>query len=240
MGQAPRAAEGLVAAEIAAWLRAHPRFLAEQPELYRWLAPPERVHGERLADHMAAMLRAERAHAAAMAERADGVLAAGRAAAGLAARVQEAVLALIAAANPADCVALEFPPLLAVDAASLCAEDRLFGARLVPAGTLARLLGGRAVLFRESPDDAPTAARRGRGAGGATRRWCAFPARDRRRCWPWWRASRQRSTRRRAPGRSPSSGARWRWRSGAEASARGAPRHARRSRAPGISALARA
>jgi uncharacterized protein YigA (DUF484 family) len=156
MGQAPRAAEGLVAAEIAAWLRAHPRFLAERPELYRWLAPPERVHGERLADHMAAMLRAERAHAAAMAERADGVLAAGRAAAGLAARVQEAVLALIAAANPADCVALEFPALLAVDAASLCAEDRLFGARLVPAGTLARLLGGRAVLFRESPDDAPT------------------------------------------------------------------------------------
>jgi hypothetical protein len=113
------------------------------------------VHGERFADHMAAMLRAERAHAAAMAERADGVLAAGRAAAGLASRVQEAVLALIAAADPVECVALEFPPLLAVDAASLCAEGRLFGARGVPAGTLARLLGGRAVRFREAPEDAP-------------------------------------------------------------------------------------
>jgi uncharacterized protein YigA (DUF484 family) len=154
MGQAPRPAEALAADDVAAWLRAHPRFLAERPELYRWLVPPERVHGERLADHMAAMLRAERAHAAAMAERADGVLAAGRAAAGLASRVQEAVLALIAAADPVECVALEFPVLLAVDAASFCAEGRLFGARAVPAGTLARLLGGRAVRFREAPEDA--------------------------------------------------------------------------------------
>ena len=68
-----------------------------------------RVHGEQLADHMAAMVRAERAHAAAMAERADNVLAAGRAAAGLAARVQEAVLALLRSHDPADCVSHEMP-----------------------------------------------------------------------------------------------------------------------------------
>ncbi len=48
---------------VAAFLRAHPAWLAEHPELYRLLAPPRRVHGEALADHMAAMLRAERAHA---------------------------------------------------------------------------------------------------------------------------------------------------------------------------------
>ncbi len=143
----------LDAAEIAAWLRGHPRFLAERPELYRWLAPPERVHGERLADHMAAMLRAERARAAAMAERADGVLAAGRAAAGLSARVQEAVLALIRAEHPAECVAAELPALLGVDAASLCAEAPLPGTRPLPPGTVARLLGGRAVLFRDLPDE---------------------------------------------------------------------------------------
>jgi uncharacterized protein len=141
-------------AEVTAFLRAHPRFLADQPDLYRFLAPPDRVHGERMADHMVAMIRAERVHAAAMAERADDVLAAGRAAAGLAARVQEAVLALIAAAAPAECVAAEFPALLAVDAAALCLETKFEGARLLPLGTVARLLGSRAVLFREDGSDA--------------------------------------------------------------------------------------
>jgi hypothetical protein len=77
------------------------------------------------------------------------VLAAGRAAAGLSGRVHEAVLALIGAADPIECVTAEFPALLAVDAAALCAEQPFAGARLVPAGTVARLLGGRAVVFRE-------------------------------------------------------------------------------------------
>ena len=149
-----RGGAALEAAEVAAWLRAHPRFLAERPDLYRWLAPPERVHGERLADHMAAMLRAERAHAAAMAERADGVLAAGRAAAGLSARVQEAVLALIRTEHPADCVTAELPALLGGDAASLCVEGLFPGGRALPLGTVARLLDGRAVLFRDLPDEA--------------------------------------------------------------------------------------
>ncbi|WP_048863433.1 hypothetical protein, partial [Acidisphaera rubrifaciens] len=66
---------------VAAFLRAHPEFLAERSDLYRVLAPPVRVHGDVLADHMAAMLRAERARGVVLAERVDGVLAAGRAAA---------------------------------------------------------------------------------------------------------------------------------------------------------------
>jgi hypothetical protein len=154
MEPTPRPAAELTPEAVAAWLRAHPRFLAGHPELYRFLSPPQRVHGERLADHMAAMLRAERQHAAAMAERADGVLAAGRAAAGLAARVQEAVLALIRADNPAECIAAELPALLAVDAATLCAEGDLPGARPLPAGAVERLLGPRAVLFREAGAEA--------------------------------------------------------------------------------------
>jgi uncharacterized protein len=154
MAQAPRESNPIGPADVAAYLRAHPRFLVEHPDLYRWLTPPERVHGDVLADHMGAMLRAERAHAAAMAERADGVLAAGRAAAGLTTRVQEAVLALIAADNPAECIVAELPALLAVDAASLCVEAPLPGARLLPAGTLDELLGTRAVLFRDQGAEA--------------------------------------------------------------------------------------
>lgn len=141
--------------DVAAYLRAHPHFLAERPELYRSLAPPQRVHGDALADHMLALLRAARAHATAMAERADFVLASRRAAAGLAALVQEAVLALIRADDPVECITAELPALLAVDAASLCIEALLPGGRSVPAGMVAALLGSRSVVLRSDAGDAP-------------------------------------------------------------------------------------
>ena len=139
---------------VHSFLRARPSWLAEHPDLYHLLAPPARVHGEALADHMAAMITAGRTRAAAMAERADLVLAAGRAEAALAAWVQPAVLALVGTADPADCVAHVLPGVLAVDAAALCIEDHRPGARPLPAGSVARLLGGRDVLFREDPPDA--------------------------------------------------------------------------------------
>jgi uncharacterized protein YigA (DUF484 family) len=141
-------------AYVEAFLRARPDWLAAHPELYRVLLPPRRVHGEPLADHMAAMVRAERYHAAEMAARADGVLAAGRAAAGLAQRVQSAVLALIHSSDAADCVTGELPGILAIDAAGLCVEDHLPGMRSVPPGTVSRLLHGRDVAFRVDPEDA--------------------------------------------------------------------------------------
>jgi uncharacterized protein len=133
-------------AAVAAFLRANPDWLAGNLDLYRVLTPPNRVHGEVLADHMAAMVRAERAHAAAMEERADDVLAAGRAAAGMASRVQEAVLALLRAAG-------EIPSILAVDSAHLCIEAIMPGTLPLPEGTVARLLGGRQVLFRDTVTD---------------------------------------------------------------------------------------
>lgn len=148
---ASRPADHPSAAAVEAFLRANPQFLAERPALYVALAPPRRVHGTVLADHMAAMLAAERARAAELAARADGVLAAGRAAAGLAARVQEAVLALLATASVAECVSAEMPALLAIDAASLCLEADRPGTRRLHAGTVQRLLGTRAVLFRAEP-----------------------------------------------------------------------------------------
>jgi uncharacterized protein YigA (DUF484 family) len=145
--------DGPDAAVVAAFLRANPSWLADNPELYRVLAPPRRVHGEQLADHMAAMVHAERAHSAAMAERADNVLAAGRAAAGLAARVQEAVLSLLRSRDAVDCVSHEMPGILGVDAVHLCVEAPQAGTRRLPAGTVIRLLDGRQVLFRDVATD---------------------------------------------------------------------------------------
>jgi uncharacterized protein YigA (DUF484 family) len=141
-------------AEVENFLRANPSFLAARPELYRVLAPPQRVHGEALADHMTAMVRIERAHAASQQERAESVLQAGRAAAGLADRVHAAVLALIAAPDVADCVSQELPHLLGVDAAALCCETFRPRWRSLPPGAVAALMRGRIVVSRDRPADA--------------------------------------------------------------------------------------
>ncbi len=140
--------------DVAAFLRANPGWLRDNPELYRVLAPPMRLHGDELADHMAAMLARARAHAQAECARADSVIAAGRAAAGLAARVQEAVLALIRAPDAAEFVRSELAALLAVDDACLCGDLGQPGTRLLPKGTVTRLMGRREVVFREAPADA--------------------------------------------------------------------------------------
>lgn len=139
------------AAQVAEFLRTHPHFLAENPELYRSLVPPARVHGAQMADHMAAMLTIERAHASAMAEQAGQVLAAGRAMAGLSARVHEAVLALMQASSLVECIADELPSLLAVDAVSLCIEASRPGLRRLPDGAVAELLGASRVVFETDP-----------------------------------------------------------------------------------------
>ena len=146
--------EAIDPAQIADYLRAHPDFLAARPELYRVLTPPQRVHGEALADHMTAMVRIERANAAAHEERAAAVLHAGRAAAGIADRVHEAVLALVGAPDLVDCVHSELPHLLGVDAAALCCETFRPRWRSLPPGAVAMLMRGKNVMCRDRPADA--------------------------------------------------------------------------------------
>jgi uncharacterized protein YigA (DUF484 family) len=136
----------LDAAQVASYLRAHPNFLADHPDLYRTLVPPARPHGVDVADHMAAMIAAERANAAAL-------LAASRAACGLAARVEAAVLALMRSEAVIDCIADEFPALLAVDAVSVCWEAKRENIRELPPGMVASLLGAAGVAWT-APHDA--------------------------------------------------------------------------------------
>jgi len=142
------------AAQVARYLREHPSFLADRPELYRVLTPPERVYGEGLADHMAAMVRLARSHNAMLEERANTVLEAGRAASFAAERVYAAVLALLEAPDVADCVASELPHLLGVDAAALCCETFRPRWRSLPPGAVAALMRGRGVVCRDRPADA--------------------------------------------------------------------------------------
>jgi len=102
------------AAAVEAFLHAHPGFLAARPQLYAVLTPPRRVHGEPLADHMTAMVEAGRAMW-------RDLLEAGRTQKNFSARVAEAVLALIAAADPFDCVRDEWPARLGVESCRLLA-----------------------------------------------------------------------------------------------------------------------
>lgn len=142
------------AGEVSAFLRRHPGWLAAQPGLYEALDPPERVHGDRLADHMAAMLAAERARALRLAACAADAAMDRRAAAGLTERVQAAVLALMQAADPADCIVQEWPGLLGLDAAALCAEGHRRGARQVAPGTVDAVLGRNGAVVRAGAGEA--------------------------------------------------------------------------------------
>ncbi len=145
---------------VARFLAENPDWLATQTDLYEVLSPPRRVHGDTLADHMAAMIDAARQQAASMSARAETVLQAGRAALGLSDRVREAVLALIRATDLGECVACDLPRLLGIDSALLWVEEPSQGlserllARSLPPGTVVRLLGRRDVRVRIAPLDA--------------------------------------------------------------------------------------
>ena len=141
---------------VQAFLHANPEFLAERPDLYRVLAPPRRVHGERLADHMAAMLAAERRRVRSLEAEMQAALTAGRAGNGLSMRVRLAVLALMRADDVTETVAQELPALLGLETCTLLSEapDRR-GVVKLPRGAVTRLLSpGRDALVRAVPSEA--------------------------------------------------------------------------------------
>ena len=143
--------------QVTRFLRDNPGWLAEQTGLYEQLAPPQRVHGEILADHMAAMLDEARRRAASSNEQAAGMLRALRAGSGVGGRVQEAILALVRADDLAACIAIDLPALLGIDAALLCSEagtPARLQARAVSPGAIAALIGTRDVVLRAGPSDA--------------------------------------------------------------------------------------
>ena len=141
---------------VAAYLRANPAFLADNPALYATLAPPTRVHGPAFADHMAAMLAQARTRATHAERTASATAADRRAAEGFLRRVQDAVLALMRAPDPAWLATHELAGLLRIDAARLCCEAPAApaGAAAVPPGTIAATLGQRQALVRAAQPDA--------------------------------------------------------------------------------------
>ncbi|MEY4843920.1 MAG: hypothetical protein RL312_201, partial [Pseudomonadota bacterium] len=172
-GKAPT---GPSAEEVEEFLRAHPDFLASRPELYRALAPPRRVHGDGLTDHMAAMLGAERERASALDAELRLALDAERAGLGLVSRVRLAVLALMRSDDAPETVVQEWPNLLGLESCTLCTEPPENPGQLwmrpeqrpLPRGMVERLLArGRDVLVRDKPEE--TEALHGEAAALITR-----------------------------------------------------------------------
>lgn len=161
LSPSPETAPGPNAEEVEAFLRAHPAFLTERPDLYRVLTPPRRVHGETLTDHMVAMIAAERSRRRVVEGEILAALEAGRAGSGLTIRVRLAVLALIRARGEVmEVVTQEIPALLGVETATLAAEpgpDRRYlpaGVLPLPAGAVSRLVGrGREAVVRTAPTE---------------------------------------------------------------------------------------
>ncbi|NKC33135.1 GAF domain-containing protein [Falsiroseomonas selenitidurans] len=159
-----------MAAEVAAYLLENPDFLARRPEIYRALAPPRRVHGENLADHMVAMVAAERARTRALEAEVQAAIDDGRAGATLVMRVRLAVLALMRSRDVVETVTQEWPALLRVESCALLAEPapasggpqtalafgfRRAGILPLPVGSVTRLVGrGRDARVRAEVTEA--------------------------------------------------------------------------------------
>lgn len=140
---------------VAAFLRAHPDFLAQQPDLYRLLNPPIRIHGERVADHMAAMIAAERRRLRSIEAELVANVTARRTDWHLTARVRLAALALMRCQDVVETVTEELPALIGIESCTLLAEqpDRR-GVLRLPRGAVARLLGpGREAVVRVTPTE---------------------------------------------------------------------------------------
>ncbi len=156
---APDMPEALPSAEsVVAFLRTHPDFLTEHPELFRVLAPPRRVHGDQFADHMAAMLGAERRRVRSLEAEVDAAVTAGRAGYGLTIRVRLAVLALMRSTDVIETVTQELPALLGIETCNLLSEkpDRR-GVLHLPRGAVSRLMGpGRDAVVRAAPTETLT------------------------------------------------------------------------------------
>ncbi len=162
MPQKPKDARdtGLKPADISAWLKENPEFLSQHPELLSDLVAPGRDLGGGVADLQQAMIEKLRADLELTRQRQRELIGTSRANLAGQARIHECILVMLTAGSfeqLIQIVATDFAVLLDLDVVTLCIEadgsdpltPHIRGLHVVPAGTVARLLGdGRPVLLR--------------------------------------------------------------------------------------------
>ncbi len=137
--------------EVEAFLRRHPDFLAERPDLLRAMTPPSRFSGEDpVADFQSAMIRGLKGDIDRLSQTSIDLMRLSRGNLTQQQRTHSAALLLAEVATPADfhrVVIQEWPKVLDVDAVALIIEDATAtdlhegprGVARVPAGTIDRL-----------------------------------------------------------------------------------------------------
>ena len=159
--------ETLAPEAVVQFLRAHPDFLLENPDLMTVLTPPQFNRGQGVVDMQGFMLNRLRAEVAEIASRERTLLAAAESNVNVQARVHHAVKALLRARSFDDLIRIineDLPEMLAVEATALCVEteEKLPGASasagvvVIKPGTIDRLMEGGAdiVLRPDSPGEA--------------------------------------------------------------------------------------
>lgn len=158
--EAPATARALAAAEVIAWLKAHPSFLAEHPEAARYLNPDGKTDDANIVDLGHILLRKARDEAERLAQECQGLVALSRDNMTAQAQMHSAVLSLLEAKSfeamlhsvthewPAllniECVAIGIESEMALD--SSLPNPHLF---LLPLGEVERMMRGRHVRLRE-------------------------------------------------------------------------------------------
>lgn len=120
----PRGA--MTAESVSAWLRRHPDFLIENPELLSFLTPPEFKRGERIVDMQRFMLDRLREEVSVLRRRERQLLSAAEGNAAGQAKVHQAAIAIVGAPDIdalTRIVGSTLPALLDIEAAVLCVEE---------------------------------------------------------------------------------------------------------------------
>lgn len=140
--------DSLAAETVSAWLRRHPEFLKENPEVLTFLTPPEFKRGERILDMQHFMLERMREDLTSLRRQEKQLLSAVEGNAAGQAKVHQAVVAV---AGTDDIQALnsvirgKLPAMLDVESAVLCIEEAgalaLAGATAIGKGGIENLMG---------------------------------------------------------------------------------------------------
>lgn len=155
------------ASEVVAFLRQHPGFLADHPELLQILTPPMRERGAGVVDMQHFMLQRLQAEVARLKNQQRALVSTSRANLASQARVHQAVLALLAAPSfehLIQIVTTDLGVLLDADVVMLAVESKacgrsglpVRGVQLLERGTVAELFGAdRSVLLQPDCEGDP-------------------------------------------------------------------------------------
>ncbi len=144
---------GLSDRQVAEYLRRHPDFLVNHPELLEVLTPPSRAAGHEVVDMQTFMIERLRGEIARLKEHRNALVGMSRRNLSKQSRVHDAVIAMLGATTLErliEVVTVDFLHLLHLDVVTLCVENgagnprrgaRASGIRCLAAGTIDDVLG---------------------------------------------------------------------------------------------------